>query len=48
MNQKQLDSIIPLVKATTTLVQLWTLYLFATWGYQLLMWVANTLKEFFI
>jgi len=38
----------PLIKATTTLIQLVTLYLTATWGYQLLMWVATTLKDIFI
>lgn len=40
-----MTELLPLIKATTTLVQLWTVYLTLTWGYQLLMWFANSIKD---
>jgi len=38
----------PLIKATTSLVQLWTLYLLITWGYQALHFILETLGGLFI
>ena len=38
----------PLVKSITALTQLWFIYLFLTWGYELVTWIGKTLAAPFV
>jgi len=39
-----MQEIEPLIKAVTTLVQIWTLYLMVTWGYSGLQFIGSLFK----
>jgi len=41
------NDLVPLVKAITSLVQVVTLYLIVTWGYDLLSWFASNIGQLF-